>query len=217
MSLLDTTIRRFRRRRMRLFCRTLGIDEQTRVLDVGGTALNWLLAERRPPVTLANLPMGIQPAGEGFTTVAASGCQLPFRDRSFDVVFSNSVIEHIGGEDERRRFAAEIRRVGRRYWVQTPNRRFPIEPHLWTPFLHFLPRAIQRAVARWGTVWELLERPSADRREFYVEHYLRDIRLLDAKELQRLFPEAVILRERFLGMTKSLVAVGAVSGAEATG
>ncbi len=217
MSLLDATIRRFRRRRMRLFFRTLGIHEQTRVLDVGGTALNWLLAERHPPVTLANLPMGIQPAGEGFTTVAASGCQLPFRDRSFDVVFSNSVIEHLAGPAERARFAAEVRRVGRSYWVQTPNRRFPIEPHLWTPFLHYLPRAMQRAVARWGTVWELLERPSSDRREFYVEHYLNDIRLLDENELRKLFPGAVILRERFLGLTKSLVAVGRGGGAEAAG
>jgi SAM-dependent methyltransferase len=207
VSLLDSTIRHFRRSRMRLFFEVLGAGERTRVLDVGGTELNWLVAGRRPLVTLANLPRGIQPAFTGFAAVAATGCRLPFRDRSFDVVFSNSVIEHIADPGERRRFAAEIRRVGRSYWVQTPNRRFPVEPHLWTPFLHYLPRGVQRALVRRFTVWELLERPTPDRREFYLEHYLNDVRLLDAEELRNLFPEARILRERFLGITKSLVAV----------
>ncbi len=192
---------------MRLFAETMCLDERTRVLDVGGTDMNWLFVDRRPPVTLANLPLGIQPAAAGFTTVAASGCRLPFPDRSFDIVFSNSVIEHIGNPEERSQFAEEIRRVGRRYWVQTPNRYFPVEPHLCTPLLHMLPRGMQRWIVRRLTVWDLLERPSPDRREYYVEHYLNDIRLLDAAEMQRLFPEARILRERFLGVTKSLIAV----------
>jgi hypothetical protein len=209
MSLLASTVSRFRARRMRLFFAALGITERTRVLDVGGTPLNWMLAELRPRVTLVNMPIGIERAVPGFQTVSATGCELPLADQSFDVIFSNSVIEHIRTQADRRRFAAETRRVGKGYWVQTPNRWFPVEPHLCTPFLHFLPRGWQGWIVRRWTVWDLLERPSLDRREYYIEHYLKDVRLLSASELADLFPEARIVRERFLGATKSLIAVHA--------
>ncbi|HXJ40777.1 MAG TPA: hypothetical protein VNH18_15965, partial [Bryobacteraceae bacterium] len=109
--------------------------------------------------------------------------------------------------ESQQKFASEIARVGRSYWVQTPNRSFPIEPHLLTPFLHFLPAQWQRRIARNFTVWSLIERPTPDRWEFYIEHYLGDIRLLDTAGLHRLFPGAKIVRERLGGLTKSLIAV----------
>jgi len=206
--LIDAAVRRFRADRMRRFAAAFGVSGQTRVLDVGGTPLNWLLAEVRPRVTLLNMPRAREPLPSGFEMIFASGCELPFPGRSFDVVFSNSVIEHIGDPAARRRFADEIRRVGRSFWVETPNRWFPVEPHLCTPLLHFLPRRWQEWLAWKGSVWEVLERPTPDRREFYIRHYLNDIRLLDAAELAGLFPGARIVRERFLGVTKSLVAAG---------
>ncbi len=207
MNLLASVVRRFRTRRMRRFLASFGVTKQTRVLDVGGTPLNWLLADTKPAVTLVNMPRGLEPAPPGFHTVAASGCELPFPDRSFDILFSNSVIEHVRSAGERARFAEEVRRVGRSYCVQTPNRWFPVEPHLCTPFLHFLPRGVQAWIVRRITVWDWLERPSPDRREWYVGHYLNEVRLLTASELRALFPDAQILRERFLGLTKSLIAV----------
>jgi hypothetical protein len=153
------------------------------------------------------MPRGQERGEAGFTFVSGDGCQLPFRDQSFEIVFSNSVIEHVGAPDQQRRFAEEIRRVGKRYWVQTPNRRFPVEQHLLTPFVHWLPRSMQRAwVTKW-TVWDWVERPSPDRREFYIQHFLGDIRLLSDAELAALFPDAEILRERSFGWTKSLIAV----------
>jgi len=76
-----------------------------------------------------------------------------------------------------------------------------------TPFLHYLPRTWQASIARRFTVWALIERPSADRWNFYIDHYLRDIRLLDAGDMQRLFPDAEIVRERLGGVTKALIAV----------
>jgi ubiquinone/menaquinone biosynthesis C-methylase UbiE len=165
------------------------------------------LADVRPRVTLLNMPRGQERGEAGFTFVSGDGCQLPFRDQSFEIVFSNSVIEHVGAPDQQRRFANEIRRVGKSYWVQTPNRRFPVEQHLLTPFVHWLPRSMQRAwVTKW-TVWDWVERPSPDRREYYIEHFLRDIRLLSDAELAALFPDAEILRERSFGWTKSLIAV----------
>ena len=200
-------MRRFRTRRMQEFVKRFQVTPGTRILDVGGTPSNWLLADVRPSVTLLNMPRGQEQSEQGFTFVSGDGCELPFPDQSFDIVFSNSVIEHVGAPAQQRRFADEIRRVGKRYWVQTPNQRFPIEPHLLTPFVHWLPRNLQQAwVTKW-TVWDWVERPSPDRREYYIQHFLRDIRLLSASELAALFPDAKILRERSLGCTKSLIAV----------
>jgi hypothetical protein len=193
---------------MRAFAKTFQVDAGTRILDVGGTPSIWRLLTVHPRITFVNLPHGIG-APDGFDLVFASGCALPFPDRSFDIVFSNSVIEHVGAPAEQQRFADEIRRVARRYWVQTPNRWFLIEPHLLTPFVHFLPRTLQRAIVQRMTVWQWIERPSPDRRRYYIEHYLNDIRLLSPRDLARLFPEAKIVRERWLGLTKSLLAVRA--------
>jgi len=207
VSLVDAAVRRFRTGRMRRFLAAFGVTAETRVLDVGGTPLNWLLAGIRPRVTLVNMPRALEPLPAGFEMVCATGCDLPFADEAFDIVFSNSVIEHIGDPAARRLFADEVRRVGKSYWVETPHRWFPVEPHLCTPFLNFLPRRWQDWIVHRGTVWDLLERPTPDRREYYIEHYLNEVRLLDAGELSRLFPEARILRERFLGVTKSLIAM----------
>jgi ubiquinone/menaquinone biosynthesis C-methylase UbiE len=192
---------------MRRFARAFGVTRETRILDVGGTPFNWSLLDVQPRVTIVNMPRAREAFDAQFQSVFADGRALPFPDRSFDIVFSNSVIEHVGNPESQRQFANEIARVGQAYWVQTPNRRFPVEPHLLTPFLHFLPAALQRRVAQKFTVWALIERPTPDRREFYIEHYLRDIRLLDAGAMRRLFPGAKIVHERLGGLTKSLIAV----------
>jgi hypothetical protein len=208
-ELLYATIRRFRRDRMAAFQRTFSLTPQTRILDVGGTELNWSFVASRPRVTLLNLPT------DGEANVVGDGRHLPFRDRSFDIVVSNSVIEHIASREDQRRFADEVRRTGRAYWVQTPDWWFPIEPHLVTPFLHWLPKGLRSAIARRFTIWSLLERPSRDRWEFYIRHCAEEVRLLDARELQAMFPEARIVRERFFGLSKSLIAVseGSLRGA----
>lgn len=203
----ERLIRRFRAGRMQRFAEEMKVTPATRVLDVGGTPLNWSLCPVQPDLTLLNLPRAAGPSPAGLRLVFADGCRLPFPDLSFDVVFSNSVIEHIPSEEDRRRFADEVRRVGKSYWVQTPCRSFPVEPHLLTPFLHYLPRCWQQWLVRRATVWQWLERPSPDRRAYYLEHYLRDIRLLNEEQLASLFPEARILREKLLGLTKSLIAV----------
>jgi len=199
---------------MRRFARTFDLTSETRILDVGGTPFNWELLDVRPRVTIVNMPRAREAFDEHFTCVFADGRRLPFADQSFDIVFSNSVIEHVGDFENQRQFAAEIARVGRAYWVQTPNRGFPVEPHLLTPLLHFLPAAWQRRIARRFTVWALIERPSPDRWEFYIEHYLRDIRLLDAGDMERLFPGVEIVRERLGGVAKALIGVRRVGDRE---
>ena len=200
-------VRRFRRRRMRRFERTFAVTTETRVLDVGGTAMNWEYLSVPPRLVILNEERE-RPDADDVRWVAGDGCSLPFCDGAFDIVFRNSVVEHVGGPERQRQFAREIARVGKAYWVQTPNRWFPVEPHLLTPFLHWAPARLRAAIARRFTVWEWITRPSPDRREFYIEHFLRDVRLLGPAEMKRLFPGARLIRERLLGIAKSLIAIG---------
>jgi SAM-dependent methyltransferase len=203
-SVLDDGILYFRRQRMGRFQRQFRVTENTTILDVGGTDYNWSLLNVQPRVILLNLPRGL--GKQRFPAIPGDGCFLPFRDQSFDIVFSNSVIEHVGTPEMQAQFAREVVRVGRRYWVQTPDRSFPVEPHLLTPFLHYLPHTWQAKVARRFTVWNWLTRPTHDRWEWYIEHYLDSIRLLNASDMRRLFPDGKIVRERLLGKSRSLVA-----------
>ena len=187
---------------MRRFWDRFGLTTETSVLDVGGTAYNWSLLPERPRVVVLNLWTPDPASRDGLTWLVGDGLRLPFRDGEFDVVFSNSVIEHVSTLENQRRFAEECRRVGRRYFVQTPNRFFPIDPHFATPFFHWLPRAWQRRLLRRFTLWGVATKPPPD----LQERKLRTIRLLDPVVMGRLFPDAEIWRERFLGLTKSVVA-----------
>ena len=191
---------------MRRFARELGITPETRVLDVGGTPDYWNMLPDPPRLTFLNMLYAREDLA-GIPWVAGDGRSLPFRDAAFDVVFSNSVIEHVGDAASQERFASEVARVGRGYWVQTPNRGFPLEQHLLTPFIHWLPRSWQRAIVPRFNVWSAVTRVDAQRRRFFLEHYLTDLRLLNAAEVQSLFPGAGVIRERWCGITKSLVAV----------
>ncbi len=116
------------------------MTEQTRVVDLGGYAYYWRYFHPQPRITIVNLEPPAQPE-PGVDWVIADGCKLPFRDGAFDIAFSNSVVEHIPSDADRRAYAAETMRVGRAFYVQTPYRWFPVEPHLMTPLIHFLPRA----------------------------------------------------------------------------
>jgi len=197
---------RFRARRMALLARTVGLSKEMRVLDVGGTADIWQLAPVMPRLVLLNQTRARDEVGAAEAVVLGDGTSLPFADQSFDLVFSNSVIEHVGSQAEQCKFAAEIGRVGKQYWVQTPNKYFPLEQHLWTPLVHWLPRRWQAAILKRFSVWRVLTHMTADQREFYLNHYLDSIRLLAASDLRTLFPDAMVVRERFLGWTKSLIA-----------
>ena len=128
---------------------------------------------------------------------------MPFTDNQFDVAFSNSVIEHLETAANQTAMAFEIRRVARMYWVQTPDPRFPVEPHYITPFIHWLPDSVRRHVSRNGTVWGIITRPTPQE----VDARLKEIRLLSPKEFRNLFPDARIVIERFAGLPKSMVAV----------
>lgn len=195
----------FRARRRAWLRRELPQIATGTVLDVGGYPWCWPEAGASARVTLFNLQFSPEHRAEypQFTFVEGDGCRMPFADRSFDLVHSNSVIEHVGTWERQQAFAAEARRVGRALWVQTPAREFFVEPHLLAPFVHWLPRRWQRRLIRHGTVWGWMTRPSAAQ----VEGFLDEVRLLSRGEMTALFPDCTILTERFLGLPKSYIAL----------
>ncbi|MGQ0560340.1 MAG: methyltransferase domain-containing protein [Gemmatimonadota bacterium] len=198
-------LNRFRRRRMQKFVHMFGVDETTEILDVGGNTMNWEFVSVRPHLTFLNIKMEF--VGSRLTVtdqvIVGDGCQLPFADWSFDVVFCNSVIEHLGDIARQRQLAREIQRVGKRYFVQTPNYWYPIEPHYIGLGTQFFPKAIRAKVSRWLTVWGWIQRPTRNEASAMVA----EISLLSKATMRQLFPDSDILSERTVGLTKSLIAI----------
>jgi SAM-dependent methyltransferase len=190
-------VRRWREGRYRRFVELVGLRDEESILDVGagsGAALERF--NRTNPIVAVDLAPKTSEWLHNANVVVRTGdgTRLPFADREFPVAFSNSVIEHVPPQLQAA-FAAEIARVSERYYVQTPNRWFPIEPHYQVPFFQFLPRSLRmRLNARFNLGWQ-------------PRGHWEEITLLTAGDLQRLFPDATIHRERVLGLTKSLMAV----------
>jgi hypothetical protein len=201
-SLCDHVFIYFRRRRMNqffdIFAPLLGV----RVLDIGGTAQTWNRESEsyvQFPVTLINIRRYDQIEGDRFTSMEGDATELPFADNTFDIAFSNSVIEHVGTWEKQQAFAREARRVARKLWIQTPARSFPIEAHLLAPYIQYLPKNVQHSIVRW-TPRGLLQ-PDV------VHEIVDEVRLLTYREVKQLFPDCRILKERLFGLTKSYIAV----------
>ena len=214
-----------RLRRAALFHRHFELTAHTRILDLGGSSgahVHALLAGT--PVQPANVcvadvdhPAVREAARFGYVPVALEpGRALPFDNDSFDVVLCSSVLEHVtippeeiwrersGARFARRarhaqlNFARELARVGRGYFVQVPNRWFPVETHSWLPFLGYLPRVLQcGAIALGNRVW--------------IKKTVPDFHLPSAAQMREYFPEARLTREKVCGLTKSLIAVKPVA------
>jgi SAM-dependent methyltransferase len=204
VRLADAISLRSRRRKLALFLEVMGPTPATTVLDVGvdevslgdaggqsGCTTHNLLEERYPwPERLTAL--GLHDGArfrERYPQIAyvqGDACALPFADGAFDVVHSNAVIEHVGGRERQEAFVREAVRVGRRVFVTTPNRWFPIEVHTRLPLVHWLPEGPA------GRAYDLAGKPWA-----------RETRLLGPSDLGSLFPGPVEIRN--LGLT--LVAI----------
>jgi hypothetical protein len=116
---------------------------------------------------------------------------------------SNSVIEHLGGWDSMSKFAAQTRRVAPHYYVQTPAFWFPIEPHFGVPFFHWLPESTRMALVQ---RWQIGKGPKADNMD-HAAVLINYYRLLDRAQFSHFFPDAEIKLEKFVGLTKSFVAL----------
>lgn len=178
---------------------------QMNVLDLGGNAETWLHAPVRPArVTILNLEDPAAEMAEGMESVVGDACDPPasIRRQAFDLVYCNSVIEHVGGFRHRVELARAVQQLAPRYWVQTPNRYFPIEPHWLFPGFQFLPLKLRAAISR---RWPVGHIRSADAGAAIDD--VLGVDLLTGTEMARLFPDAVLVSERFAGLTKSLIAV----------
>ena len=163
MRLADSISLRSRQRKLRLLLEELRPTAGTTVLDVGADELGFgegegcgtlNFFEELYPWPERITALGLHD-GSGFRAryphipyVQGDACDLPFADGAFDIVFSNAVIEHVGGRELQRRFVSEALRVGRRVFLTTPTRRFPIEVHTRLPLVHWLPDAVSHRVYR---------------------------------------------------------------------
>ena len=204
-SIYGLIFRFTRKRRMRCFEAMMKPTDQDIILDVGGSPFNWQFISQKPRLLLLNVSIP-EDAGrypDRFAFAKGDGRALDHPDAEFGISYSNSVIEHVGSFDDQRRFADEIRRVGKKVWVQTPARCFPIEPHFLTPFIHWLPKTLRKKLLRNCSLWGWLQRPDQDE----VDSTVEEIRLLGRAEMRELFPDCEILIERFRFFTKAYIAV----------
>jgi SAM-dependent methyltransferase len=176
---------RARTRRHERFFALTRLPDGARVLDLGCGALGLRALEPRLEITGVDLQPRPDYPGPFAQADAAAG--LPFADREFDLVYCSSVIEHVA-PPRREAFAAELRRVARGWFVQTPAFSFPLEPHALLPGAHWLPVPLRKRYWRYGAAgeWE-------------------DISLLRRREMERLFGPA--LAERVGPLVKSWVCV----------
>ena len=178
------------------------------MLDVGGTPGYWETVGLNGAVGVEIVMLNLEPAEvdqPGMRAVVGTATDMhEFADDQFEVAFSNSVIEHVGTIADQRNMADEVRRVARRYYVQTPNRYFPIEPHFMFPLFALMPVSMRAFLLRHLALGWYSR--ITDREESF--QVARSIRLLTRKELAVLFPDSELVREKFLGLTKSFSVFG---------
>jgi hypothetical protein len=182
------------------------------VIDLGGTVEGWAGAPVVPKRLVMVNPDSAMCLGDGpsadmesLEVLEADACSLSADLRGqFDLTFSNSVIEHVGGHDRRLEFAEAVMNLAPRYWVQTPYRYFPIEPHVLFPFFQQLPTRLRAEIRRhWMIGW-------GGRHGMTLDEAITDVltvELLDRTQMRHYFPGAEIFDERFLGLRKSVIAI----------
>ena len=198
---------RMRLRRHAFFSHLISsIPRPINILDVGGTELYWKTMRVSDSddlqITLLNLKKK-EPSAKNMVAVVGDATQMDeFEDQSFDIVFSNSVIEHVGDFEQQKRMAREIIRIGKRYFVQTPNYWFPIEPHFLLPGFQWLPVPARIWMIRRSNLGWYQRTPDPEGARDLIHHN----RLLTKKEFKSLFPGAKLYEEKIVGLTKSFVA-----------
>jgi hypothetical protein len=203
---------RFRIQRFRLFqdmiAQILETNPICHVLDIGGTPDYWMafgseLDWSRLKVSVVNITMARSTRPEIVPLIGDARRMKDFKDLSFDIVHSNSVIEHVGRWDDMASMAAEIRRLAPRYFVQTPYFWFPIEPHARFPLLHWMPESWRYRILMRRSCGFWKKQPDVGSATKAIQSAV----LLDKRQIEFLFPDGKIVSERFFGLTKSLIAV----------
>jgi SAM-dependent methyltransferase len=197
---------KFRLKRFQYFINFLeGLPRPVKILDAGGTQNFWEKMKFTSPdkaeITILNNEL-ITVTLPNFRYIWGDIRRMNmFRNNQFDVVFSNSVIEHLASFDDMKEAAGEIIRTGKKYFVQTPNYYFPIEPHFLFPFFQFLPKKIKIfLLMKFKLGWFEKQKEIEN-----AEKIINSVNLLTKSELLKLFPGSCLLKEQYLFITKSLI------------
>jgi len=197
---------KFRKKRIDFFKSFISsLPRPLKILDIGGSEDFWFntgfYKEKDIEIWILNL-IEIKTTHSNFKSLIGDARDLKqFKDKEFDVIFSNSVIEHLGSYSDQSLMANEVRRLGERYFLQTPNRYFPIEPHFLFPFFQFFPYKLKIWLVTHFNLGWFGKIPDENK----AREIISSIRLLNKKELKILFPESKIKEEKFLGLTKSFI------------
>lgn len=203
-----------RRQKMELFNRIIMPTENMSVLDVGAEiatscveGLQFIdLYPWKNRISAINLSAShvssIKIQYPEIEAVVGDACELPWPDKSFDVVYSNAVIEHLGSLNKQQKMAAEIMRVGKRWFVMTPNRWYPFEFHMRLPFVTLLPGR--------GYLWagRIVAYNHVKRKYALANRRRNDLRLMTTRDLKRCFAGSRIIKLRVTFMAETLIVVG---------
>ena len=197
----------FRARRFTFFKGILdkltATGQKVKILDIGGTEDYWksmgLTLGDNIEIVLLNLYQN-EFTGSGFKSIKGDACNLEaMADKTYDLVFSNSVIEHLFSIENQQKMANEVKRVGKNYYIQTPNKFFPIEPHWVFPFFQFLPFGLKVFLTQNFNLGHI---PKAKTKQEAID-LVNEVNLLSKKELENLFSESKLYIEKFMGFHKS--------------
>lgn len=175
----------WRARRMAVLADRIELSPHLSVLDIGGLPDLWEMTPNRPRVTLLNLPGAFRwltrEQRSDFDLIEGNIFDSPELPASFDIAFSNSVLEHVGAAAKQEIFARIVRRAPA-YWIQVPSPRFPIEQHCHALFWWQRgDRLRERAMKRWSERGDALSGP-----------FMRNTFPIDQHRLQKLFPDATL-------------------------
>lgn len=181
------------------------------IIDIGGTKAYWnilpenLIEEKNLHFTIINIPGSNKMENEDhFTFLEGDGCNLDmFPDKSFHISHSNSVLEHVGDWERMKAYSRELRRVSERYYIQTPNYWFPVEPHCMTPFFHWLPTPVRISLVMHFNLGHWPKQKTVDGAVTTVE----SARLVNRKMFTALYDDADIYTERLFLLPKSFIGV----------
>ena len=173
------------------------------VLDLGGTPDYWSSAPVQP-LSVVTVNLADLDSAERVTAIQGDACDPPdaIRNATFDLVVSNSLIEHVGGHAQRARLADVIHKASDHHWVQTPYRYFPIEPHWMAPGIQFLPF---EARVRATMLWKFVHRHTTDRQK--AIDWVNEVELIGLTQMREYYPSSRIWVERMAGLVKSMVAI----------
>ena len=181
------------------------MEKPITILDIGGSEIFWKNLNFHNDNNIHIKVLNITDTKTNYSNIEfICGDALDlnmYKDNIFDIVFSNSMIEHLYSKEKQMKVTKDIIRIGRYHYIQTPNKFFFMEPHYLLPYFQFFPRKIK---------YIILTRTKLSRFKYWeksmAKQYLEEIRLISEHEMKIFFPDSILLKENFFGLTKSFTA-----------